>query len=285
MQIVNAEHWESTHEEYHASPGVSNSRLSVFLDDPELYRQQFVARTHRPERKAYYDLGTATHEFVLLGFFTENVVRIPDDALTSDGKKFGNAWNEFVDEHRGKILLKDKEFQQIDAMAAQVLRHPVGRKISQADYTEYNIRGTHGTTGMKLRCRIDVCGVDGCDWDLKTTTSVRPEDFTSAVIRYGYHRQQYLYRELSAAHTGERRPFRFVAVRKSPPYRCDVFELDDAFDFCGEQDVEAAIRDLAECYAADVWHPDGWGRVHTLRAPGYLMPDVNLSINGTTVSM
>jgi hypothetical protein len=58
---------EVENEEYHRRPGISNSRLSVFIRDVREYDWQFNSGFYQPKSEHHFDFGSAVHEVCLLG--------------------------------------------------------------------------------------------------------------------------------------------------------------------------------------------------------------------------
>ena len=111
--------YEVSNEDYHASPGVSNSQLKDFARDPRLYHHKYLSGNYKQERKSYFDFGSAVHDLCLLGD-NSSIALIPDDVLSKTGAKSGAAWKEFEASNAGKLLLKASEYAAVERCVAAV---------------------------------------------------------------------------------------------------------------------------------------------------------------------
>jgi len=273
--MSNAEHWEASNADYHASPGVSNSRASIYNDDPALFEAYFVSkRWEKPPPTKDQQRGTDLHLVVLPpGQLSDLMIEIPEDALNAAGHRKGKAWLEFQAEHKGKILLKPEEIIPFSEVIDNIALHPMADRYINGDgYSEYNIRWTDEETGLNLRARLDrLCldseGAPEVIAELKSAKSIHPKNFSYDLIKWGYHRQGAFYREAVYQLTGMRIPFVFIAARKSPPYSVDCFELDEAFLNAGEDELRTILRRIAKSYETGDWTKPGHGTVRLLSMP------------------
>ena len=245
-----AEHYQCSAADYHGDwTHVGNSMLSDFLDHPALfYGRHITGRFPQKERTPLLK-GTALHEDILLpGRLESVVVEIPAHALTSDGKRYGNAWKEFAAENVGKVLLKADELAVVAQMAAAVRRNKRAMHILDGDGpTEFSIRWECRETGLKRRCRLDKWNQHlGLIGDLKSARDVTPRGFAGAIMDRGYHRQDVYYNDGMEAFSGERLPFVFVAVQNCPPFAVQCYDLSEVFLELGRNEVRDGLSRLSE---------------------------------------
>jgi len=272
---MNAEHWECTNEEYHASPGVSNSMVTDYIDDPSLFEAYYVSkRFEKPPPTPDMKFGTDVHRIALPpGSLDEFMVEIPASALNADGHRKGAAWKDFKEEHEGKILCKPDEIRPYREMLANIKDHDQANAlINGAGESEYSIRWTDEETDLQLRARLDRLAppprrIIG---ELKTCRSIHPKWFATEIFKRGYHRQAWFYQEAALQLTGHDIPVVIVPARKTPPYSVDAFELDEDFIAMGREEVRSALRRIADSYDTGVWLPPDHGTIRLLSAPRFV---------------
>ncbi len=259
---------------YHASPGVSNSRLKVFMDDVRDYHYQFLSGEYVAKPKACFDFGTAVHDICLLGS-QANIVSIPSSVLATNGAKSGNKWKDFAADNAGKLLLKHDEYMAVLRCVDAVVKHPVASKLlySQGP-SEHAFSYDDENLELTLRCKVDklcLLPTGNVVMDLKTTaTGTKPAKFAKQIGNFGYHYQEYLYRKVLAANGVDIDSFVFVAVSIDQPHTVDCYTVNDEFRKLAEVDVENALMELAERTRANDWLSRSHNSIVELAPPSYL---------------
>ena len=205
--------------------------------------------------KRHFDYGHAVHTRVL-GDGTE-IVRIQaDDYRTKaaqDAKKQAYA--------EGKTPLLRDEVDEVGDIAEAVLKHPLARRLFEADTTirEQSMFWQDPETGIYLRCRPDSrftapSGRVMCV-DLKSLISANPDAFGKTADNNGYHQQHPFYLDGLQAHdlADETSTFLFVLVEKEPPYLVSVVELDDEAVQVGRDRNRRAVDLFASCTQTGLW--------------------------------
>lgn len=259
---------------YHASPGVSNSKLKVFMDDVREYHHQFLSGEYVREQKACFDFGSAVHDVCLLGS-NANMVPIPSSVLASNGAKSGNKWKAFAEENADKILLKHDEYMSVLRCVDAIMKHPVAKQLLYAKGpTEHAFFYDDPQLDLTLRCKLDkLCLLETGTlvMDLKTTaTGTKPAKFSKQIANMGYFYQEYFYRKVLAANGIDIDSFVFVAVSVDQPHSVDCYTIDDEFRKLAEVEVENALLDLAERTRANDWLPRSHNSIVELAPPSYL---------------
>ena len=249
-----SEHFTATNAEYHAAPGISNSMVSTYLDPdggPEMYEGLYLSKRFAREESDAFDAGTVVHDELLSGGGL--VLEIPRDALDAAGKRTGKAWRQFQLDNPNRVLIRPQDMGPIRAMVDSVRAHPRARALLDLPgESEFSLRWTDEETGLGRRARLDRVN-DLAIVDLKTSISVNPRKFAASCLQYGYHRQQAWYVDGFEAYSSEVRPFVFVAVKKSPPYTCMVYELEPAFVELGRRQIREALREIVERTKSGDW--------------------------------
>lgn len=254
-----AEHFKATHAGYHASPGVSNSMVSVARKNLELFRGRFVDKTIPNKTTKTMEFGDACHKMIL-GDGTITV--IPPDVLAKNGAKSTNAYKAFALAHRDESLVTEKEHHQLEAMKAVLLSVPrVAAWLNDSEaHREYPIRWTDPETGMLLRTKPDILTAS-CIPDLKTAASCDHEAFAKQALNLGYHRQAVFYPMGVKAFTGKQLPFVFIVQEKTEPYTVELIELSQTFLARGLREIRETLDKIEE---ADIYLKSKDPRVRAL---------------------
>lgn len=266
--------------EYHEDSSLSHSGLDTFLDDPALYYGRYLSKQWPREESDALEFGSVFHERFLFGRpLKELVCEIPANVLTSNGQRRGKAWEEWSAEQRaaGVTPMVWADLCKLEAMLAGIARHKRARWIfEQPGAVECPIRW-EDDLGILRRSLLDKFIQGKIIADLKSAASVKPYDFAYAADKYGYARQAAYYREAVLALTGELLDFVFVACKKSPPYTCEVIELDAEFVAFAHEENQRGLREWRACWEryaatgdAEAWQRPESGDIITVPMPGSL---------------
>ena len=265
---MQAEHFEATNEQYHASPGISNSKIGDYHVDPNLYYLKHEAKAIKEKPKDCYRRGNGVHYQCLLDNFDGKIVVIPDEVL-SKGAKRGSDYKAWAEENADKIALKQGEYDEIQRYCDSVFANPDARFLVESTRankrTEYNLRWTDEETGLLCRCRFDGFGLN-CNFDIKTARANDAYHFAAHLWNYGYHRQDAFYSRGSRLYRGHSVPFLFLAVTEAS---CVIYELDDDFKEKGEQQIDEALRGIKQCQETGIWRKE-MPRVTKLGMPNFV---------------
>lgn len=290
-EIVEGREVEISCDDYHdpshdlAASSLSRSELTSFIDDPVGFYHKKVKGVDPGKDKDELRFGKVWHVMTLES--KETYERVPASALTSNGQRRGNAWNEWHAEH-GDWYLLDKEYEKACRMRDAVLANPIyrdfcteNRFIPELEH-EKTIVARHEPTNLNTRIRLDVFSRTLCD--LKSAANVKPDKFAVHALDYGYHQQAALYCDVVQALTGEQfqRPFAFIACKKTPPYTVEVYVMDEEFIDLGRRmnyrafDLFAAFWDMHtqrvaagvdEADNEEAWKPATHGQAVRLMMP------------------
>ena len=87
--------------------------------------------------------------------------------------------------------------------------------------------------------------------DLKTCDSI--EQFRAHYFKLRYYYRAAFYRDVIEQVVGERPEFLFVALEKSAPWRCEVFEPSDTDLELGRAEMLADLKTLRQCMETGHW--------------------------------
>ncbi len=258
--------------EYHASPGVSNSQLTTFSESPLLYLHRHILKDwDAPPPTKDMRFGSMLHRVMPPGTLEDaRILRIPPEVLSAKGHRRGNTYYRYIEQYPDHTILSEDEFEAVDSLYDNALKHPKAWLLTDAEHVEANIRWIDARTGLLLRSRLDRLHIAGeIIVDLKSTNATTAREFADSVAQLGYFRQAAFYREAAFQLTGKVMPFVFCALEKYPPYRVRFYDLDEEFLIQGEVEVRKALEDLKRCHVDDVWSPPEDDEIITLSRPGW----------------
>lgn len=265
---------------YRAIPAVNQSLLKNFARSAQHVKHRLDHDDGPPS--AALEFGTAVHTAVLepSDFDRSYVVAPVADKRT---KK----WKEFVagTEETGKKILSASDASTIESMIAGIDDHTeANRLLEGVGINEVSLVWDDGEDGeTKCKARADrIRNIDevACVIDLKTTTSVAPQDFARDAARYGYHLQAAWYLraldrvipKFTAGWQGARR-FLIIAVEKTAPFACAVYEFDEEAIEAGANRIDSYLRRWEHCCRFDHWPPPAGEGIERLHLPAWATVD------------
>lgn len=248
--------WEIGTAAYHIDrTAISHSVLEVFRESIPLYHGTYVTGSiPKREPTPAMVIGSALHCYLLEpDEFDLNFAILPKvDRRTSVGKE---QWTVFQANSGGKTLIDKDQFNIVEAMAASIRSHDLGRQlIETSGMTEQAIRWTDPETGLLLKCRFDkLFPHRGVSFDLKTASDPTPNTWIRQAANFGYHRQAALYKAGAEIAMGEVLDFFHVVVGTSQPYEVVVYELDQAAIALGRKQNSESLIELSHCREVESW--------------------------------
>lgn len=271
---------------YRRADGMSNSSLSMFIDDasslewikscpvdedkikplnlgravhcallePELYESLYVTAPSlgNSPQQAQID---KYNEWVKAGRVDDKKLMPTDMTIEKMDKTV--AFESEVSE-KGLTVLSREDKKKLDLMVGSMNAHPTVKQImSNIAYAEYSIWWISPESGVLCKCRVDgVAEVDGKYWplDIKTTGSFN--DFGKSVCEFGYDRQEAHYLEGFSQHfENTLNKMLFLVVSSSimiGRYKSGVFETPSAWVDDARQTIDAALLDYkSRCESGD----------------------------------
>lgn len=145
----------------------------------------------------------------------------------------------------------------ITRMVEAVKRHPLACKVMRDGEAELTLSWKDETTGLRCKSRLDYYVRDlAMIVDVKSTRDASWEAFRKDVAKYGYHRQDALYRAAAIALDMPVQHFVLLAVEKTEPHAIALYTLDAEAIGKGYGSVRQDIEALAQA-------------VRSNRFPGY----------------
>ncbi len=249
--------YDLTEAEYHADPvpggslSASGAKLLLPPSCPALYRY----RRDHPKVTAAFEYGTAAHKYVLGEGPLITVV---------DGERWDTkAAKEKVAAIRdsGGIALKQRELDEIEAMARAIWEHPVASALFDParGKAEQSLFWVDEATGIWRRARLDwlpwtQAGRRMIIPDYKTIPDASPEAIRKAVANYGYHMQAAQYTGgVRALGLDDDPAFLLVFQMKDPPYLVNIAELDPEAIQAGHARLRRACEIWRDCTETGIW--------------------------------
>lgn len=245
-------HKNVPNEVYHKSPGISSSGISLILDCPKRYWYQYLSNEASREDTRSMLIGQALHTMVLEpDTFNDRFIVLPElDRRTKAGKE---AYEQFINESQGKIVLPSSDYESAKQMADNVKAHRMYEKIYGVGNIEDSCLWKDKDTGVLLRSRPDYYN-DFLIIDVKTTKDASPQAFASSMATYGYHRQAAMACDALTELTGC--PYETViqfVVENTAPYLVAAYAIkQDAIEL-GRKQYKEGARIYAECMRTNNW--------------------------------
>jgi hypothetical protein len=286
--------FDLTNEQYHASEGISRSKLWTFKQLPHKFWHQYMSGEYeRPkESKAFY-MGSLVHTLVLEPhlFETEYCLKPQLEKMPPEVRKkdVGAEMFEQVKAARAAIAVRNtaiaEEFQanltakslvsEDDLAMANAMRNAVMANNTAVDLLtgakiEKSIYWKHEATGLICKTRPDI-------WngrivaDLKTCNDAGYRGFQLAAYKDGYFLQAAMMYEGLKSIGEPFHNFVYVCVEKTLPYSVALYMLDDDALQFGIDMFHSLMDRIAQCYEKNVWPDYG---IQKLTVPRYATLEV-----------
>lgn len=268
--------------DYHQREGISQSKLKLFASDPVKFHAIHVAKTMRaapPTR--VMQRGTLLETYLREGTLGGNV--IPDEYLSKDGFRRGNAWKAFKELHADHEMWitpteRDRDEHEFKAMAAMVESQPKARELLCDERGEWNVQLEWNCpmTGILRKAELDrlfnyekKCIVA----DLKLTAYSHPSQFWRNAHRLGYAIQAYTYAEALVqsgfAKTLSQVEFWFVPVNDKPTHYVWPQRVTMETMLAAKLWNDRQMQRLVQFADSDNWMPETYYDDHDMRTNPY----------------
>lgn len=231
--------------EYHQLPdSVSCTGLKHLLRSPAHYQAYLESDHSGPP-----NIGTALHCAVLEPDVFEKTYTY------YDGRRGTKAYDAFVAEHPGKVILTAQEWVKVQGMLKAIMCYsefPLWAALQRAQ-REMSVFWTDEETGVQCRVRFDALLPRYVIFDPKTTTDARPEHFLTQARRLDYDLQAAMYTEAARRFTGEVLPFTFVAIEEDAPHGIWLLEAGQSMIENGWKKFRRALSTYQRCRETGEW--------------------------------
>jgi hypothetical protein len=237
-------------EQYHSSPGVSNSMLK------HLYRSPAHLKTYEEqplEQTPAMLFGRIVHQLLLEPEKPWSwAIRPPG----LDGRsKEGREWKAKVGD---MPVLDHSEWLNVEGAVASVRCHPTARLALSSGKSEVSVfrRFTLGSSVLR-RARIDFVNDGNALVDIKTTDDARPDAFSRTLSNMRYYVQAAYYLDIwnDSLPAGQKpkESFVFIAVEKTAPYAVAVYNLAQEDINEGRREYIRLLQLYMECERQNHW--------------------------------
>lgn len=227
---------------YHANPAIGSTDAKLWLESPQLFKDQIDGIRPRKDSRAF-QFGRAAH-----AYFTDRPLfdRIVSTGPLNEktGKPYGAETKAFTDwsaANPGLVILGQRDFADLERMADRMpaqVREILAIPDAVAEASIYK-----DLAGVAVKCRPDWM-TDRCVYDIKTIGNMA--DAEKHVSRYKYWFSHAWYRMIIKAETGQSLPFRFIFAEKSPPYRWRIIDIDADWIGYADATVDRVLGEIAE---------------------------------------
>jgi hypothetical protein len=263
-----------SNDDYHASPGISNSGIGLILKSPKKYWYKYLSgqydKTLDDENKSFI-AGKALHSLTLenktFGDFYYTLPKL-DRRRTEDKLRY----EECLKEANGKIILSKEDYDKTKAMMFNIMNHPLFTNyMRKSGNIEHSIFWKDPELDVLLRSRPDYFNEDGIVIDIKTSKDASEEAFSRAINNYGYHRQGALACDGLTFKTGI--SFSTVilfVIETIPPYLVATYVINSESLEYGRRSYKKGAEIYKRCLEKNEW-------------PGYSEQIIELSIPYWTI--
>lgn len=251
--------------EYHASPGVSKSRLTRHARAPRLGQEP------QPDT-ASMRFGTLAHAMILQPQLADSLF-FTTDLKTLDPRTA--AYKDEAERAQGRQLVKRRDMEAAQRLRDAVMAHPAARELlAPGLLPEQSVFWIDGETDLLCRGRVDGIRLDQrLVVDLKCTRDAGRREFGRSVGRYRYHWQDAFYSEgVEAAGGWTPAAFVFIAVEPEWPHLTACYELPQAVRARASEQVHAQLRHFHACLQTDCW-PGLSEMIEELDVPAWALSD------------
>lgn len=231
---------------------VSKSALDLVRRSPAHYKLWADGESPDEDTPAL-TFGRAFHMALLepARFEASYTVLRKFDKRYNDQKAAHAAW---LSEIGNAETLDPDALRTIQRMVDAVKRHPLASAMVRDGEPELTLAWKDPNTGLSCKSRLDYYVRSlGMIVDAKSTEDASREAFRRDIAKYGYHRQDALYRSAALELEMPVEHFVLMAVEKSPPHAVATYSLDAEAIGAGYSSVRRDVDTLAECMRRGSW--------------------------------
>jgi exodeoxyribonuclease VIII len=259
--------YDITNEQYHASEGISRSKLMLLDKSPyHFWYETMSGLAEKSEATPAMNIGSAFHTMLLepAKFQMEFAIMPNLDRRTKGGKEM---YEEFLTYAEGKIILTNDQFSKVSKMVDLVSKHEIVTTLLDEAVYEQSIYWTDKETGLQFKTRPDIWS-SKMVVDLKTTNDASAYSFMRSALVYGYYLQAGMAHEACKAIGKPFDMFVILACEKEEPHVPAIYIMkDEALQF-GIDQFTNYKRKLKKCMDENKW--EGY-LVQELSVPKYAL--------------
>jgi exodeoxyribonuclease VIII len=263
MARVKNEILQISDREYFSDPSLGRSDVWKYHLSPPLYKASVVDRSIAGASSSSMNFGSLVHSMILEPEFFDNKY-----AVSLEKSKRTKAYKEEQEEalEAGKILVMSEDVEKASMLRASALSCGMFKEMLQCSgaiaegAVFFDFQGIPGTTDpIEAKAKFDLLNGQVL-WDVKTSQSADPEEFRRSITKYGYHWQDFWYREALASAGYDIGEFYFLVLSVNEPYEHSVVALDDIYADLAEKQIDDALGGICSGNFESRWK----GRVNVL---------------------
>jgi hypothetical protein len=237
-------------DDYCAIDALNGSKLIHMRKSP--YHYKFMLDNPEPPTPSMI-LGTATHRMIL------EPERVGDFAvwgeLEQEKVRRGRVWDEFQEDHAGKMIVTKGQRDEMVGMAVAARKHvPIMKYANAKGHSEVTLVWTDPVSGRRMKGRIDKLIPDKhIIFDLKTCRSCDKYRFGGQAYSLGYHIKMAMYWNGYKTLIGTEPTMKLGAVESKKPHESAVYRITSDVLLQGFDELDALLRKLAGCEETNEW--------------------------------
>ena len=205
---------KDTNDKYHSHKSISASGLKTIFKKSVYHHLNSTFKMTDA-----MNFGSAVHSAILEDG-TDIAVMPEINLRTKKGKEIKE---NFINENKGKIIIKKEEEDAINTIKWNFNKHSLAKNLIQR-LTETEVSYYGKIDNVDVRVRPD--GIKENDYiiDIKTTADASPRYFKNSIYNFAYHLQACFYCEALGYDPAR---FRFISIENKYPYSVEVFAMSD----------------------------------------------------------
>lgn len=269
---------------------LGGSMLNLLLNRPDKYKYRYIDGHSEQDTRAT-KVGRITHTLFMEPYlFDEEYHLIPRYYTNKDGKTCEWRENENykhvkedIEKAKAKTRIKESELMEASSYASALINNKFANDARKSSIIEPTMFCTVSPK-VQVKSRPDMLDTKiNIAYNVKTTKSLKPDDFFKTAISLGY--------DISAAltaycyektHERKLEDYIFIVVEKSDTTPVEIFSSKDpmygegsmTFLQFGAKRLAKALEIYKRCTKHNLWLPfEDSGSLHTMKVPYYALKE------------
>ena len=282
--------YDLSNNDYHKLPSISKSGLDRIAQSPKHYKDGGGSISNETKR-----IGTVTHSNILED--GKGLILIPDtwgrqskddraswkDWFADNGADIDTTmkageWHPEFERQTGLVIAAPQDMEMCRNMHRSIADNNDAADLLSDGVAEASIFQTY--EGVDCRIRPDWMRVGNHTLvDVKSTPDASERPFASSCAKFRYHVQAAFYSTIYHLEFGYWPDFKFIALEKTAPYTCAVYQLNEIAMENGTYLMNRDLETYRECVESGEWpgvpnnldlsipiwdKPDDWGGFDTV---------------------
>lgn len=250
-KLVHGINAEVSNKVYHGDKSfLSSSNLKLLLKDPNQFYKEVILGDYESVDNPNFDIGSYVHAALL------EPHKITEEFAMFDGwKKYGNAWEQFKEEHKGKIILSKPQLFKCNQYVSSTVQRKEAQFLLKHGLPEHTM--TSKILDVPVKVRADYINIEaGYIVDVKTTSHESGIDiFRQTSSHYYYDLSAALYCQVAHDNYKKLFDFYFIVISKND-LQCHVYKASSNFLIQGHALVNKALVKYKKCLETGDWTRD-----------------------------